>query len=101
MLYFHHMELTEHNIEKLAELARIELTDEEKKRFGDQLTSILDYVKQIQDVDTTSVKEAHHTMASKNTLRPDEVRQYSDVQKIVQQFPEKHGHFNKVKPVLE
>lgn len=94
------MTFTEKDVEKLATLARIKLTPEEKKKFGDQLASILDYVDQIQEVDTSSVKEVTHHSILKNVFRRDKVTGDSDIEKSLSQFPDRFGNLNKVKPVL-
>ena len=95
------MEFTKKEIEKLASLARIELTEEEKKKFSKQISSILDYVRQIQGVDTSKVKDVSHLSELKNIFREDNKAEFKDAKKIIEQFPEKHGHLNKVKLVLE
>ena len=79
------MAFTEKDVEKLAALARIELTPEEKKKFSGQISSILDYVKQVQEVDTSKVKETSHLKDLANAFRKDE----------------KAGNLNKTKAVLE
>lgn len=94
------MAFTKADIEKLAKLARIELTEEEKEKFKDQLSSILDYVRQIQEVDTSKVKPGFR-LALKNVFREDLVDQYKDIDNSIKQFPQKAGRLSKVKPVLE
>lgn len=95
------MKFTEKDVEKLARLARISLTKEEKKKFGQQIASILDYVKQIQEVDTAGIvsMDTNH-QGLKNVFRQDEKRNFDANKKIIDQFPEKYGNLNKVKPVL-
>ncbi|MFA6098828.1 MAG: Asp-tRNA(Asn)/Glu-tRNA(Gln) amidotransferase subunit GatC [Patescibacteria group bacterium] len=95
------MNFEKKDIEKLATLARIKLTEGEKEKFAEQISSILDYVKQIQEVDTTKVKDASYLPDLKNVWREDKVQQFKDVGKIIKQFPHKSGNLNKVKPVLE
>jgi len=94
------MSFTKADIEKLAKLSRIGLSDAEKEKFRNQLSSILDYVKKIQEVDTTKVKPSFR-LDLKNVFREDLVDQYKDIDKIAKQFPQKAGRLNKVKPVLE
>ncbi|MFA6553009.1 MAG: Asp-tRNA(Asn)/Glu-tRNA(Gln) amidotransferase subunit GatC [Patescibacteria group bacterium] len=94
------MELTEKDVEKLATLARIELTPEEKKRFASQLSSILDYVKQLDEVDTKDVGLGTHVPLT-SSFRQDSAEPWPDVQPIVTQFPDRAGNLNKIKPVLE
>lgn len=94
------MAFTKSDIEKLAKLARVELTEKEKEKFKNQLSSILDYVKKIQEVDTSKVKPSFR-LDLKNVFREDLVDQYKDIDKLTKQFPQKKGRLNKVKPVLE
>ncbi|MDD5040078.1 MAG: Asp-tRNA(Asn)/Glu-tRNA(Gln) amidotransferase subunit GatC [Patescibacteria group bacterium] len=94
------MELNERDIEKLASLARIELTDLEKELFADQISSILDYVKEIQEVDTSSVSEVPFHTRSSNVLRHDQMDQIEDTALSTDQFPAQFGKLNKVKPVM-
>ena len=93
------MSFTISDIEKLSKLARIGLTQEEKEKFKNQLSSILDYVKQIQEVDTSKVKPDFH-LDLKNVFREDSVNQCKELDKLIEQFPEKKDRLNKVKPVL-
>jgi len=94
------MEFTKQDIEKLAPLARIELSDEEKKRFGEQLSSIVHYVDQIREVDTSDVEPRSITTVEKNVFRKDKKIQCWDSSRSVGQFPERFGNLNKVKSVL-
>ena len=94
------MEFTQQDIEKLASLARIELSDEEKKRFGGQIASIVHYVDQIQEVDTSDVELRSITTVEKNVFRKDKKIQCRDSNRSIDQFPERFGNLNKVKSVL-
>lgn len=95
------MALTKVEVEKLSNLARLKLSEAEKEKFAEQITSIFEYVKQIEEVDTSKVRETDHHGVLKNVFRADEVRGYQDVQRIIRQFPEKYGNLNKVKKVFE
>lgn len=95
------MAFTEKDIEKLAQLARIELTADAKKKFAKQVASILEYVEQIKEVDTSKVKEVSHLPKLRNAFREDKVRPASNVNKSIDQFPDKSGNLNKVKAVLD
>lgn len=93
------MELTKRDIEKIASLARIELTEAEKEKFVEQIGSVLEYVDQLNEVDTDSAKLDSHLMSS-DGFRADAVRPWPEVKPIVDQFPERSGNLNKVKQVL-
>ena len=53
--------LSSADVDRIATLARLELTDEERARFATQLTAILAYADQVQQVDTSSVAAAEPT----------------------------------------
>src|SRR3989339_202334 len=101
MIYFYYMEFTKKDVDKLAQLARIGLDEAEKEKFAGQISSILEYVKQIEEVDTSQVAASDHHGQLANILRPDSVKSYPSVAKIIAQFPEKYGNLNKVKKVFE
>lgn len=63
---------TKFNIEYVAHLARIKLTDEEKTKFGAQLTTILNYMEKLRELDVTGVEPTSHPMPLLNVMRPDE-----------------------------
>ncbi len=95
------MEFTKKDVVKLAQLARIGLNEAEKEKFAGQISSILEYVKQIEEVDTSRVTASGFHGQLVNILRPDSVKSYPGAAKIIAQFPEKFGNLNKVKKVFE
>ena len=66
--------LTIADVERIAALAHLELTNEEKQLFTRQLADILDYAAQLQAVDTTGVPATAHVNTSLGVERPDEPR---------------------------
>ena len=67
--------LTIADVERIAALAHLELTDEEKQLFTRQLADILDYAEQLQAIDTTGVPAtAHISVGEHGVERPDEPR---------------------------
>ena len=69
------MGFTPEVVRHVAELARLELTDEEVERYARELTSILDYVAQLQELDLDDVEPTTHVVDLVCRLRPDEVAQ--------------------------
>lgn len=61
------------DINYVADLARIELTDAEKTELGSQLGDILTYVAQLKEVDVEGVDPTAHSVKLTNVTRPDEV----------------------------
>jgi aspartyl-tRNA(Asn)/glutamyl-tRNA(Gln) amidotransferase subunit C len=64
--------LTRADVERIAALARLELTAEEVSLFAEQLTAILGYADQIQQVDTSNVPPASVTTPARTVFREDE-----------------------------
>ena len=52
------MSITETDIEKIAQLAHLEITDQERKMFAPQISEIVTYVEQLNEIDTSSVEPA-------------------------------------------
>jgi aspartyl-tRNA(Asn)/glutamyl-tRNA(Gln) amidotransferase subunit C len=65
---------TKTDVERVANLARLRLTDEEKALFAQQLGTVLDYAGQVRELDTTGVTATSHVLAAEPVDRPDEVR---------------------------
>ena len=66
--------LTIADVERIAALAHLELTDDEKELFTRQLADILSYAEQLQAIDTTGVPATAHVGATSGVERPDEPR---------------------------
>jgi len=66
------MRLTPEEVEHVALLARLRLTDEESERFTTQLNSILDYFEELKQIDTSGVPPMSHAVPMSNVLRADE-----------------------------
>jgi len=66
------MRLTPQEVEHVALLGRLQLSDEERRRFTSQLNSILEYFDQLARIDTTGVPAMSHAVAMSNVFREDE-----------------------------
>ena len=86
------------DVENLAELARIELSEDEKRDLLSDMDSILGYIKQIEKID---VQHSVLNNANYNIWREDEIipREFSH-ELIVKQFPDSKNGFLKVKKIL-
>jgi aspartyl-tRNA(Asn)/glutamyl-tRNA(Gln) amidotransferase subunit C len=65
---------TPDDVDRIAELARLALTPEERALFARQLADILAYAEQIQQVDTTGIPPMSHALANPESLRDDQER---------------------------
>lgn len=72
LLYISRM-LNDDQVKHVAKLARIKLTDEEVKKFGKQLSSVLEYIDILAEVDTKDVVETSQVTGLTNVMDKDEV----------------------------
>ena len=68
--------LTRADILKLAQLARLDVTDEEVEEYSRELSKILDYVEQLGSVDVKGLKPTNQVTGLTNVTREDEVKDY-------------------------
>jgi len=95
------MALTVEQVDWVAHLARLELTREELEVMARQLTSIIDYVTQLQQVDTTNVEPLAHPLPIQNIFRDDEAAPSLSVDAALANAPDRRGNFYGVPAVLE
>jgi aspartyl-tRNA(Asn)/glutamyl-tRNA(Gln) amidotransferase subunit C len=95
------MKLSRQEVEHLALLARLGLSEDEVERMREQLSSILENFEILQQVDTTDVPPTAQSIALQNVLRDDEVVSSLPVEEVLRNAPnQEEGHF-KVRAVLE
>ena len=95
------MTLTIEEVEHIAELARLELTEEEKKRYTEQLSNILDYAARLQKVDTSGVPPTSSVLPERSVLRPDEPRPGLTLEALLRNAPNADKGQFRVPPVLD
>ncbi|MDE1975438.1 MAG: Asp-tRNA(Asn)/Glu-tRNA(Gln) amidotransferase subunit GatC [Patescibacteria group bacterium] len=93
--------ITVKELEKLADLARIRLTDEDKKSLTKEFDSILAYVDQLKKADV-KVDAEGRVGAVKNVTRPDEAHPVSadDRERLLAEVPDREGDFVAVKKII-
>jgi len=75
------------DIKYVAHLARLALTPEEEAKLGSQLSSILQYVEKLKEVDVTGVEPTAHAFPLVNVTRPDEVQPSLDHEEAMRNAP--------------
>jgi aspartyl-tRNA(Asn)/glutamyl-tRNA(Gln) amidotransferase subunit C len=83
------MSLTSEQVRWVAHLARLELTDAELETMTRQLSSIVDYVAQLQEVNTDGVEPLAHALAVHNVFRDDEPRPSLPVDEALANAPDR------------
>ncbi len=82
------------DIDKVARLARLELSEEEKKTFQSQLDQILGHMEQLNRMDTAGVEPTSHAIPVYNAFREDETRPSCAREEVMAIAPEEEeGHF--------
>ena len=95
------MEVDEATVRRIARLARIKVTDEEAKALEKELSGILDWVKQLDEVDTRGVEPMTRVVAMTLKQRPDAVTDGGIADDIVANAPAREDHFFVVPKVVE
>ena len=97
------MKLSPEEIKHIADLARLELMPEELAKFGEQLSAVLSYIGQLQEVDVEGVEPTAQVTGLTNVWREDEVRDCPEVERkaALKEAPELEANQIKVKRVLE
>ena len=95
------MPLSRDDVLKVGTLSRIRLTDAEVERFAGQLSSILDYVDKLNELDTSGVEPLAHALPIHNVFREDEPQQGLDPQKAIGGAPESADTFFRVPRVID
>ena len=89
------------DIDKVAELARLSLRPEEKAKLAKDLGNILQYVKQLEALDTREVEPTSHVLNLENVFRKDEVKPSEVRDEALSHAPLKDGKFFKVPKIVE
>jgi len=94
--------LTRDAVLKLAALSRLSLNDDEIEKFRGELSEILDYVEQLNAVDTDGLKPTYQVTGLKNVMRPDEIKDYTaNHDELLKNAPEVEAGQFKVKRVIQ
>ena len=92
--------ITLDQVRHVAMLSRLALSDEQIAKLAPQLESILQYVAQIGEVDTSGVEPMPHAVPLQNVLREDVVRPSLPLEKVLQNAPATDGPFFQVPKVI-
>jgi aspartyl-tRNA(Asn)/glutamyl-tRNA(Gln) amidotransferase subunit C len=93
------MSLSPNEVEHIAKLARLTLTDEEKALYGEQLSAILEHFAQLEKVDTDHIPPLGSVLAAQTGLRVDKVHQDLDTEALLANAPQAEDDQFRVPPV--
>jgi aspartyl-tRNA(Asn)/glutamyl-tRNA(Gln) amidotransferase subunit C len=95
------MALTRSQVEHVAKLARLSLSESETQEFTEQISRILEHVESLDRLDTTEVLPTYHAVALHNVLRADKPHQSLDRAKVLSQAPDAEDGCFKVPKITE
>lgn len=95
------MQISRQDVEKVALLARLYVTEDEKAMFAEQLSQVLTHVEQLNRYETTGVEPTTTVMGQVNVFRDDVVRQSLPVEKALANAPEREGDGFGVPKIIE
>jgi len=90
------------DVNHIAKLARLGLSEADKEKFAKELSAILDFVKKLEEVDTEGVEPTAQVTGLQNTMRPDEAEKpdVKERENILGNAPETKDGYIKVKAVF-
>src|SRR5437870_4253806 len=94
-------ELTPEEVDRVALLARLELTEEEKTRLRRDLNAVMEHFGRLQELDTTGVPPTSHAVPLANVFREDEVRPSLARDDFLREAPAATGEFFIVPRIVE
>jgi aspartyl-tRNA(Asn)/glutamyl-tRNA(Gln) amidotransferase subunit C len=96
------MKLSKEEVEKIASLARLELSEAEKDKYASDLSAILEFVEQLNKINTNKVEPIAQITGLSNVMTDDEIRHDKDKNhKLLKNAPDIKDGFIKVKSILE
>lgn len=95
------MSAPEFNVKYVAHLARLELTPEEERKLGGQLSGILNYFAQLRELDISALEPMAHAVPLANVTRPDAVRPSLSHAEALRNAPAHSGGLFTVPKIVE
>lgn len=95
------MKISPEEVERLAKLAWLKLDPEEVKRYSQELSSILDYVETLNQLDTSQVSPTYHVVPQKSHLRKDEIGRSLSQEEFLSMVPAHEEGAVKVPKIID
>lgn len=95
------MSLSLQEVEHIAELARLELSEKEKERYREQLSAILEYAARLQELDTSGILPTSSLLPAGNVLRPDQPRAGLPLEVLLRNAPQVQDRQFRVPKILD
>ena len=94
------MSVTKKDVEHIAKLARLKVTEEEVDHYTGQLNQILEYVEKLNELDTENVEPLSHPVENTNVFREDKLKDSIKTEEALKNAPDKDDQHFKVPKVI-
>ncbi|WP_411954855.1 Asp-tRNA(Asn)/Glu-tRNA(Gln) amidotransferase subunit GatC [Alkalibacillus sp. S2W] len=86
--------ISKDQVKHVADLARLAISEEEAEKYSEQLSAIIDFSEQLNELDTTNVEPTTHVLDMKNVMRADEPKEWISKEDALKNAPDqKDGQF--------
>jgi aspartyl-tRNA(Asn)/glutamyl-tRNA(Gln) amidotransferase subunit C len=92
--------ISKKEVKHIAGLARIGVSEKDLEKFSKDLSAVLDWVKELHEVNVEGAEPMAHITGTENIMREDKTREFLDKNKIIKLFPDKKDGYGKVKSIL-
>ncbi|MCE9625737.1 MAG: Asp-tRNA(Asn)/Glu-tRNA(Gln) amidotransferase subunit GatC [Deltaproteobacteria bacterium] len=92
--------ITRETVEKIAKLARLQLSESDLEKYTGQLNNILADVEKLKELNTDAIEATTHAVEVANPLREDEVKTNTVIDAVLEISPDHEAHFFRVPKVL-
>lgn len=89
------------DVEKMAQLSRLNLTDAEEEKFASQFSDILGYVEELSEIDDKNIEPIDHITGKSNVLREDKITTKSNRDEMIKNAPAEEDGFIKSKAIFK
>lgn len=95
--------ISKEEVKHIAKLARLGLTEREIEKFQKELSSILDYIEKLKEIDISNITPTSHSIEVENIMREDKERAKRKVPsaQLLESAPEEKNGYLKVKSILK
>ena len=93
--------IDETTVRKVANLSRLELSDEQIISFTTKLSAILEYIEKLNELDTENIEPLAHCLPVHNVMRSDEIKPSLGTEKVLETAPKRDDEYFKVPRILE
>lgn len=92
--------ITRETVEKIAKLARLQLSESDLEKYTGQLNNILGHIEKLNQLDTQAIEATTHAVEVANPMREDEVKSNSVIDAVLEISPDHEEHFFRVPKVI-